>query len=68
MFESVRNVLALTGQNELKFHQIDVKTASPNDNLEEGVYMVQPEVFIVKGKEKFACKLNDVGMIHYTTS
>lgn len=32
--------------------------------------MEKPEGFIVKGKEKFACKLShhDIGMIHYMTT
>ncbi|KAL0552323.1 hypothetical protein IC582_011432 [Cucumis melo] len=36
---------------------MDVKTTFLNENLEESIYMVQPEGFIQKGQEKKVCKL-----------
>ena len=41
----------------LKVHQIDVKTAFLNSDLEEEIYMEQPEGFIVPRQEKKVCKL-----------
>ena len=43
--------------HDLKIHQIDVKTAFLNGELEKENYMEQPEGFIVPGKEKKVCRL-----------
>ena len=56
-FESVRAAIALGVQNGLKLHQMDVTTAFLNGNLEEEVYMKQPEGFAIKGQEHLVCKL-----------
>ena len=36
---------------------MDVKTAFLNENLDEEVFMDQPEGFVVDGKEHMVCKL-----------
>ena len=56
-FESLRTVIALALQNDLKLHQMDVTTAFLNGELEEDVYMCQPEGFVAPGREKLVCKL-----------
>ena len=56
-FESVRTVISLAAQYHLKLHQMDVTTAFLNGELEEEVYMRQPEDFVVKGNEHLVCKL-----------
>ena len=54
---SVRTFFSIVSSHDLEFEQLDVKTAFLNGELEEDIYMDQPEGFIVPGKEKFVCKL-----------
>ena len=49
--------MALVAHYDLELHQMDVKTAFLNGNLDEDIYMDQPEGFAEKGKEHLACKL-----------
>ena len=56
-FESLRTVVALAVQNGLKLHQMDVTTVFLSGDLEEEVYMHQPEGFVTKGQEHLVCKL-----------
>ena len=55
--DSLRIIMALVAHYDLELHQMDVKTAFLNGNLEEEIYMDQPEGFLVKGKEHMVCKL-----------
>ena len=54
---SIRILLALVAQLDLELVQMDVKTAFLHGDLEEEIYMNQPDGFKVAGKEKMVCKL-----------
>lgn len=54
---SIRVVLRLAASLNLEIEQLDVKTAFLHGDLEEEIYMEQPEGFKVKGKENLVCKL-----------
>ena len=49
--------MALVAYYDLELHQMDVKTAFLNEDLDENVYVAQPKGFIVKGKERMGCRL-----------
>ncbi|KAD5317375.1 hypothetical protein E3N88_17321 [Mikania micrantha] len=48
---SIRLVLAIAALRNLEVHQMDVKTAFLNGDLEEEIYMEQPEGFSAPGQE-----------------
>jgi uncharacterized protein with von Willebrand factor type A (vWA) domain len=52
-----RIIMALVAHYDLELHQIDVKTALLNGDLDETVHMAQPKGFIMEGKEKLGCRL-----------
>ncbi|GKC46671.1 retrovirus-related pol polyprotein from transposon TNT 1-94 [Tanacetum coccineum] len=54
---SVRVVLGLAASMDLEVQQLDVKTSLLHGDLEEEIYMDQPEGFKVNGKENMVCKL-----------
>jgi reverse transcriptase-like protein len=54
---SIRVVLGLAASLDLEIEQLDVKTAFLHGDLNEDIYMEQPEGFKVKGKENYVCKL-----------
>lgn len=55
--DSLRIIMALVAHYELELHQIDVKTTFLNGDLEEEVYMDQPEGFSTEGESQMVCKL-----------
>ena len=55
--DSFRIVMALIVHFDLELHQIDDKIAFLNSDLHENVYMMQPEGFVMEGKEQMGCKL-----------
>ena len=57
MFKSLRILLVVAASLDSEIWQMDVKTTFLNDNLEEDIYMQQPEGFIAKGQEHMVCKL-----------
>jgi hypothetical protein len=49
-FMSIRCILALVAIEDMEIHQMDVKTAFLNGDLEEEIYMEQPERFTHEGE------------------
>ena len=54
---TIRILIALDATHNLIVHQMDVKTAFPNGDLEEEIYMSQPEGCEVPSQENKVCKL-----------
>ncbi|CAL8084501.1 unnamed protein product [Prunus armeniaca] len=54
---SIRMLIAITSIYDMEIHQMDVKIAFLNGELDEEIYMEQPEGFVVKGQEQKVCKL-----------
>ncbi|KAA0043452.1 gag/pol protein [Cucumis melo var. makuwa] len=52
MIKSITILLSIATFYDYEIWQMNVKTAFLNGNLEENIYMVQPEGFIQKGQEK----------------
>ncbi|CAJ2648559.1 unnamed protein product [Trifolium pratense] len=55
---TIRVILSIVAAENLHLEQLDVKTAFLHGDLEEDIYMTQPEGFEVPGKENLVCKLN----------
>lgn len=55
-FASIRTLLALAAHQDYEVHQMDVKTAFLNGDLDVELYMKQPEGFVTAGQE-LVCKL-----------
>ena len=54
---SIRMLIALASVHNLVIHQMDVKIAFLNRELEEEIYMDQPEGCMVPGNEQKFCRL-----------
>jgi hypothetical protein len=50
-------LLFLAASHDLLIHQMDIKTTFLNGELEEQIYMNQPDRFVAKGQEGKVCKL-----------
>ena len=55
--DSFRTIMSLVAHFDLELHQMDVKTAFLNGDIEETIYMVQPENFVLGDPTKMVCKL-----------
>jgi hypothetical protein len=56
-FESVCYITSHAALNDWEIDAMDVKTAFLNGDLEEEIYIEQPEGWAVKGKEDYVCLL-----------
>ena len=54
---TIRALIALAAIHSLLIHQMVIKTAFLNGDLEEETYMTQPEGFKILGQENKVCKL-----------
>ena len=55
--DSFRIIMALVAHFDLELHQMDVKTAFLNGNIDETIYMVQPENFVTDDPKATVCSL-----------
>ena len=56
-FTSIRIVLSLAAKYGLKLHQMDVKTAYLNGELDKDIYMEQPDGYVDEDHPDYVCKL-----------
>ena len=54
---SIRVILGIAASLNLEIEQLNVKTKFLHGDLEEEIYMEQPEGFTVNGNEHLVCKL-----------
>ncbi|KAG8503365.1 hypothetical protein CXB51_001337 [Gossypium anomalum] len=57
--DSFRIIIALVAHFDLELHQMDVKTAFLNGDIEETIYMVQPENFESGDSKNMSCRPGD---------
>ncbi|GAU11010.1 hypothetical protein TSUD_113030 [Trifolium subterraneum] len=55
---SIRVLISIAALYNLIVYQMDVNTAFLNGDLEEEIYMEQPEGFVIHGQETKVCKLD----------
>jgi len=53
----IRSILSIVAAENLHLEQLDVKTAFLQGNLEEDIFMMQPQGYIMLIKEQLVCKL-----------
>ena len=56
-YNSIRSVLAIANQLDMEVHQMDVKTAFLNGDLDNEIFMKQPEGYTDKKQPDKVCKL-----------
>jgi histone deacetylase 1/2 len=57
-FASLRCIFALATLENMEIHQMDMKTAFLNGDLEKEIYMEQPQGFMHQGGEHLVCKFH----------
>ncbi|GJV96127.1 zinc finger, CCHC-type containing protein [Tanacetum coccineum] len=61
---TIRLLIAMASIHNLIIHQMDMKTAFLNGELDEDVYMNQPQAFIMPGNENKANTEDNLKIIH----
>jgi hypothetical protein len=56
-YTSIQMIIALASALGWRLHQMNVKTAFLNGEIEEEVYIEQSDGFVIHGKESHVCKL-----------
>jgi hypothetical protein len=56
-YTSIRTIIALAASMGWKLHQMDVKTAFLNGEIEKEVYIEQPEGFVIHEQKSHVCRL-----------
>ena len=56
-YTTARTMLAFAAQKEIEMVLLDLKAAFLNGELEETIYMEQPKVYVVEGKENMVYQL-----------
>jgi len=54
---TIRSVLSIVAVEDLHLEQLDVKNAFLHSNLEEHIYMMHPQGYIMPENEQLICKL-----------
>ena len=57
---SIHTILSIIGTEDLHLEQLDVKTTFLHGDLDEEIYMAQPQGFEVKDKENLVCRLKKI--------
>src|SRR4051812_1985072 len=55
--DSFKTIMVLVAHFDLELHQMDVKTLFLNGDIDEMIYMVQPENFVLGDPKNMVCKL-----------
>ena len=58
--DSFRIIMALIAHYDLKLHYMDVKTMFLNGDIEETIYMVQPEIFLIQRVKKSGMQIKEI--------
>ena len=59
-YDSIGSLLAVTNVRDWDIHQMDVKTAFLQGDLEDEIYMEQPEGFVNEERTDFVWKLKNI--------
>jgi hypothetical protein len=57
MLKSIRILLSIAAHFDYEIRQMNIKTAFLNEQLDEDIYMMQPDGFIANNQEDMVCKL-----------